>query len=507
MSTALTASSPRPSLPYTNEDLSSPEGLLHALLHLRQTVIREGDEIYRLWQSRIRRASFLASSRNLAHYLVLRRHDLRTLQTALMPWGLSSLGRIESRVLNQLDAAIATLGKLCHITAEPLPQRPELSAFFEGERLLQHHADELFGSLYGTRRVRMMVTLPSEAASNVEFVRDLLARGMDCARINCAHDTVADWEAMIGNIRKAEVDTGRRCKILMDLGGPKPRLKMASALTPVRVKVGDRLLLTRNVPEPGMYVAARCSIPEILDRVRVDERIWIDDGSIGTRVEAIAPEGVLLQVTHASTKGSKVRSDKGLNFPDSNLDLTPLTPKDLQDLDFVVGHADIIGYSFVQTAADIELLQREIGARLRGDSELPAIVAKIETPKAIKNLPELIVQAAGVQPLGIMIARGDLAVEIGYERLAEIQEEILWLCEASHIPVIWATQVLERLVKKGIPSRAEITDAAMAERAECVMLNKGRYIANAVTILDDVLTRMQTHQLKKTPQLRALRSW
>jgi pyruvate kinase len=98
-------------------------------------------------------------------------------------------------------------------------------------------------------------------------------------------------------------------------------------------------------------------------------------------------------------------------------------------------------------------------------------------------------------------------VEIGYQRLAEMQEEILWLSEAAHVPVIWATQVLEGLVKNGTPSRGEITDAAMSERAECVMLNKGPFVTGAVTILDDVLTRMQAHQLKKTPQLRALHSW
>lgn len=120
--------------------------------------------------------------------------------------------------------------------------------------------------------------------------------------------------------------------------------------------------------------------------------------------------------------------------------------------------------------------------------------------------PENLIQPELTEPQ-TLIARGDLAVEIGYQRLAEMQEEILWLCEAAHVPVIWATQVLENLVKKGIPSRAEITDAAMAERAECVMLNKGAYITEAVTILDDVLTRMQAHQLKKTPQLRALHSW
>ena len=107
-------------------------------------------------------------------------------------------------------------------------------------------------------------------------------------------------------------------------------------------------------------------------------------------------------------------------------------------------------------------------------------------------------------PVGIMIARGDLAVECGYERLAEVQEEILWICEAAHLPVIWATQVLESLAKKGHPSRAEITDAAMGERAECVMLNKGPHIVAAVSALDDILRRMQDHQSKKSSRLRPL---
>jgi pyruvate kinase len=105
---------------------------------------------------------------------------------------------------------------------------------------------------------------------------------------------------------------------------------------------------------------------------------------------------------------------------------------------------------------------------------------------------------------GIMIARGDLAVECGYERLAEVQEEILWFSEAAHMPVIWATEVLEKLAKKGLPSRAEITDAAMGVRAECVMLNKGPYILDAVCTLDDILERMQDHQQKKNSMLRPL---
>jgi len=106
-----------------------------------------------------------------------------------------------------------------------------------------------------------------------------------------------------------------------------------------------------------------------------------------------------------------------------------------------------------------------------------------------------------------MIARGDLAAEIGFERLAEMQEEILWICEAASVPAIWATQVLEGLVKHGVPSRGEMTDAAMAARAECVMLNKGPKVGVAVEILDGLLARMDAHVFKKTPTLRALKSW
>lgn len=116
----------------------------------------------------------------------------------------------------------------------------------------------------------------------------------------------------------------------------------------------------------------------------------------------------------------------------------------------------------------------------------------------------MLLAAMRSRAVGVMIARGDLAIECGYQRLAEVQEEILWICEAAHMPVIWATQVLESLAKTGVPSRSEITDAAMGERAECVMLNKGPYIVTAVGILDDILLRMQSHQEKKRSMLRKL---
>jgi pyruvate kinase len=495
---------------YSTLDLSDPRILLNTLQQLRQLVVQEGEELFNRWQGQIQRQDFLTSSLNLAYYLALRRHDLRSLQAALMPWGLSSLGRIEARVLPNLDAVIATLRAVCQEDSVKLPGHPPLEAFFEGDRLLQKHTEDVFGKTQTHRRVRIIVTLPTEAASNYEFVQDLIQRGCDCVRINCAHDTVTEWLAMINRVRLAETETRRSCKVLMDLGGPKPRIGIAIAPDPKQhIYRGECLLLTRELPTTigSNCFQASCSLPEVLDQLQVGATVWIDEGRIGACVESVTEKGVLLRITHARLTGEKLRPDKGLNFPDSDLCLSPLTDKDLQDLDFVATHADIVGYSFVREPADIELLQRELQARLPNKSSIPAIVAKIETPQAVRHLPELIIQAAGKQPFGIMIARGDLAVEIGYQRLAEIQEEILWLCEAAHIPVIWATQVLEKLVKHGIPSRAEMTDAAMAERAECVMLNKGPFVAEAVTILDDVLTRMEAHQLKKTPQLRALHSW
>ena len=187
--------------------------------------------------------------------------------------------------------------------------------------------------------------------------------------------------------------------------------------------------------------------------------------------------------------------------------MASLTEKDRSDLHFVVQHADMVGYSFVQTEADIAALLTELAKDAQPDKKPLAVVLKIETKRAVRNLPELIVHAAGKLPIVVMIARGDLAVELGFQRMAEMQEEILWLCEAARVPVIWATQVLEELAKEGLPTRAEVTDAAMANRAECVMLNKGPYVLDAIRMLDGLLIRMEGHQHKKTPQLRSLRSW
>lgn len=504
-------------------NLSTPQGLLSTLQELRQTLKTEGKAKFDEWNPHIERPEFLPSALNLAEYLALRRFDLRSLQVALKPWGLSSLGRIEARVIPNLDAVITTLEVICG--SESHHNRPPLEFFLEGDRLLQQHTEELFGE--SQRRVRIMVTLDTEAANNYEKVRGFIQSGANCMRINCAHDTPEIWEGMIKNIRQAEQETGISCKIMMDLGGPK--IRTGAVLAPLdkkRVFIGDQILLSRSlddvnegenpskaIPSAVDRFQTSCTIPSILDLLEIDTPVFIDDGKIQARVVDLqyplsdGELGILLEVINANPKGVKLLPEKGMNFPDTVLSLSPLTEKDLSDLDFVSTHADIIGYSFVQRPADIELLQQELDKRFGSGLCRPAIVAKIETAIAVTNLPELIVYAAGKQSFGVMIARGDLAVQIGYQRLAEIQEEILWLCEAAHVPVIWATQVLESLVKTGIPSRGEMTDAAMAERAECVMLNKGPFVAEAISILDDVLTRMEAHQSKKTPQLRALHSW
>jgi pyruvate kinase len=216
----------------------------------------------------------------------------------------------------------------------------------------------------------------------------------------------------------------------------------------------------------------------------------------------VEADRVVVRITHAPLKGAKLRADKGINLPDTDLRLSAMTAKDIEDLTFVAKHADVVELSFANTARDVELLQEHL-KRLGGRQ--PAIVLKIETRRGFENLPETLLTAMRWPCCGVMIARGDLAVECGFERLAEVQEEILWICEAAHIPVVWATQVLETLAKTGMPSRAEITDAAMGHRAECVMLNKGPHIVSAVRVLDDILRRMQAHQTKKRAMLRELR--
>ena len=279
------------------------------------------------------------------------------------------------------------------------------------------------------------------------------------------------------------------------------------------LKQGDLLVLTKDL-YPGRSATydgdgrlltsaiVGCTIPEVFDDVRSGESIWFDDGKIGGVIEKVEEKRIHVRITQARLRGEKLRSDKGINLPETDLHLAAMTAKDLEDLTFTAEHADVVELSFANTARDVELLQEHL-AHL--SDRQPAVVLKIETRRGFENLPEMLLTAMRSPCCGVMIARGDLAVECGFERLAEVQEEILWICEAAHVPVIWATQVLETLAKEGLPSRAEITDAAMGDRAECGMLNKGPHIVSALRVLDDILGRMQEHQFKKRPMLRELK--
>lgn len=570
------------------------------------------------------------SARNLLHYIALRRRDRRPLQTRLAALGLSSLGRAEAQALATIDAVLDVLHRINgNHGPSPAAQGGGLD-FARGERLLAEHAEALLGPKAARRDVRIMVTMPSEAADDPRIAYDLLAAGMDVMRINCAHDDAAAWERMIEHLRSAESTLGRKCKVAMDLGGPKLRtgplvpgpqvvkvrperdvcgrvsaparawftsqeapaappaaadatlpvppgwlakLKVGDRLrvhdardakrtlyvsettdegcfaeafqtayfvpgTVVRrdggkgngsgreaavgalpaleqaivLKPGDRLVVTRDaVPgRPALFdaegrttipAAIGCTLPEVFDDVREGESIWFDDGKIGGRIESIEPGRVIVRIERAKSKGDKLRGDKGINLPESALRLAAMTEQDVRDLPFVAEHADVVDLSFANTAADVESLHRRLEALGRS----PAVVLKIETRRGFENLPEMLFVAMQAPCCGVMIARGDLAVECGFERLAEVQEQILWFCEAAHVPVIWATQVLESLAKDGLPSRAEVTDAAMGNRAECVMLNKGPHAPAAVRALDDILQRMEAHQDKKRSMLRELR--
>ncbi|QDV52860.1 pyruvate kinase [Gimesia fumaroli] len=615
----------------TSSDLTSEdyEPVLKELATIRSEMVIEADRSRSLLDQV--HPCYRESARNLLHYLALRHHDIRPLQIRLAALGLSSLGRAESHVMATVDAVLDVLHRLAGHSLEQSAAEPAVINFATGERLLVEHTETLLGPAVPGRWVRIMVTMPSEAADDYHLVHDLLQQGMDCMRINCAHDDATAWLRMIEHLRRAEKSLGRSCQVIMDLAGPKlrtgplepgpavvkirPRRDLLGQVTaPARVwlfaetnpqpspspadaclpvpepwlsrmhqgeeiqltdargsrrtltivdltdegcwaeavqttyvipgtvlkhehKVakakhreaavgdiaatendltlfqGDQLIITRNL-EPGRPVThdsagevltpaqIGCTIPDVFNDVRAGQSIWFDDGKIGGVIEKVDSTRVLVRITQARLSGAKLRADKGINLPESNLSLNALTDKDLADLAFVAQHADVVEMSFANRAEDVEMLQQYL---TRLDGRQPAIVLKIETRRGFENLPDMLLTAMRSPCCGVMIARGDLAVESGFERLAEVQEEILWICEAAHVPVIWATQVLESLAKEGMPSRAEITDAAMGHRAECVMLNKGQHVLHAVRTLDDILRRMQSHQTKKRAMLRELR--
>jgi pyruvate kinase len=479
------------------------EGPLKQFESLVSDVRREGERRLKSWEPLLSRPAFRPSAANLAHYLALRSQDLRPLQIALSERGLSSLGRCEAHVLQSLTATGAALQCIAGDGGGAFPAPGWMEA---ASRQIEAHSVEVFGEDPTGPRSRIMVTVGA-AQADEDHIHALIAAGADCFRINCAHDGPEVWEKIMRHVRLAAKSLNRDCRVLMDLAGPKIRIAQAAGPGKLRAKLGDEIFLQSAIgPRAPRAITITSTHPGIAARLSPGQSVSIDDGKLECVVQDSASDGIRLRVSRVRPKGVKLRAGKGLNYPGLDLDLPPLTKKDLSDLDYVVAHADIVGFSFVQRPEDIALLQEELQRRL-ADRPLPPLVIKVETRLALANLPELIVAAAGRQPAAVMIARGDLAVELGLEQLSETQEQLLWLCEAAHIPVVWATQVLDELLKTGAPSRAETTDATMAQRAECVMLNKGAHAIDAVRFLDNILHRMDKHVAKKSPLLGPLSHW
>jgi pyruvate kinase len=585
----------------------------------RNLELRFEDELARV------HPDFHASAKNLIAYLALRQVDIRNLQEQLALLGLSSLGRAEHNVIASIRMVQKALRKMA--TGQDYDLLAEHRSIERSTHLLDSHIEHILGRNTDGRDVRIMVTLPTEAADDYKLVHDMIMSGMDMARINCAHDDEDCWMRMIDNINRAKSETGRSCRIMMDLAGPKLRTgdllpgpgvicvrpkrdslgrviapkrlrfvadryewtskkgavipvprkcisyaeigdvvrltdtrgkkrkltvidkdesglrlecyktayistgakirlqrmesgekikfrvgKLPPIDEPIVLNVGDTLILHRDSSpgEPALFDAdgavikpahISCRQPEIFSSITAGDPIHLNDGKIEGIVESVSDEELLIKITRAKALGSRLRGDRSINIPDSDIELQGLTDADRANLKFVVKHADAVSLSFISKPNDIVAVQNELK---KYDSQELGTIIKVETVQGFNNLPKLLLATMRHHPAGIMIARGDLAVECGWERLAEIQEEMLWMCEAAQLPIVWATQVLERETKKGRPSRAEITDAAMSQRADCVMLNKGPHILAAIEMLDNILRRMQNHQHKKTPILRKL---
>ncbi len=444
-----------------------------------------------------------ASAQNLLHYLAFRNGDYRALQDRLSSVGLSSLRAVESHVLNGINNVISWLDP------EEVAEGGALQDAKEASERLKNNKCKLFNAGDQCHDRIIMVTIDAKAAADVTHFTQLIEAGMNCARINTGHDTPADWQTAIASIKEASKRVGYPCAIYLDLSGPKIRVsqlynKHGEKKNKIALEKGASLLITEPGygPESLKMPTVELAFHNILRDAEPGQLILFDDGVLIARVLKKEKHAVIAEVRR--TKGSaprKLKIQNGVALPGLKLPVNAITDDDIKALNSFAREIDIAGISFAMSAADV----RQMAALIQKYGwEHLGVVVKIETLSAFESLPEILLELMHVQHAGIMIARGDLALEVGMTRLAEVQEEILWMCEAASIPVIWATQVLDNLTREGIPSRAEITDAAMSVQAECVMLNKGAYIKESVKVLKLILEKMRMHHNKKTSEMRSL---
>ena len=552
-----------------------------------------------------------ASAKNLIHYLAYRSLNTKKLYSFLNANGLGAFKDIEDNVMGNLTL----IRQLLYILAGKNKTVLHKNRVFPSieSNAYQEKLNLLFGDKDNKgRSTRIMVTQPSLAAHRPSLMEEMMDCGMNCIRINCAHDNQNEWEKMICHSKRIATKKKRNIAITMDLAGPKIRtgsiapgpkvlhlapkkdaqgiakkavrlgllplsapypnsdkdymhipLAMFLKLVPgdeivcrdnagkeikfnvidvheeikwatchssaylrpglsltllkdtstyllgdippiqehLLLKKGDLLNITSKMIDgsPAKYgkqgkllrpAQIPCTSQEVFKDVRSGQSIVFDDGKISGIIRKNCIDHLQIEITKAKPDGSKLKSDKGINFPESKLKLSGLTPKDKADLKFVARHADVVNMSFVNTPDDVRELFDEL--KMAGVFNEMAAVLKIETLQGLDNIAAILLTGMQTRTMGIMIARGDLAIECGWEKIGIVQQELLKICRAAHTPVVWATQVLEQLTKKGVPSRAEITDAIMGQKADCIMLNKGDHITGAIHLLDRILVNLET---------------
>ena len=387
------------------------------------------------------------SAVNLLRYLVLRTYDLRRVHDGLSENGISSLRSGEGYTLKNVIDALKLI-RLIQGKTWKSNNSPKVVGYQKSKRLLHEHTNGLFNEKDRKCFTEIMVTLPSEASENKKLVHDLIAAGMEIARINLSHDTKAIWLKQHDMIRKQSKALQIPCKVVMDLGGPKIRTKEMLVrrkgkhflVDKFKVKNGDAFFLLSGCYGKPLkkakkkskvkFVGLSVNLPSILEDLKIGDPVFFDDGKFGAKVLCKMDKKIKVVIESGAKLKRALKVGKGINVPQTNLKLESLTKDDLASLPFALRHADIIGYSFVRRPSDVASLFKRIGRRLQDIG----IILKIENLEAFRNLPLILLEAMKCPKLGVMIARGDLAVEVGPERMSEIQDEIIWICEAAHIP-------------------------------------------------------------------------
>ncbi len=329
------------------------------------------------------------------------------------------------------------------------------------------------------RQARILATL-GPASSTYEQIRALHLAGADVFRLNFSHGSHEDHAERLGMIRDIERESGRPIGVLLDLQGPKLRVGRIDGGR-VRLEAGQGFRLDLD-DTPGSAARAPLPHPEIFAALRAGTELLLDDGKIRLRVDACGADFADTTVV----VGGPLSDRKGVNVPGVVLPISPLTDKDLRDLDFGLElGVDWVALSFVQRAQDIVEARARVGGRAW-------IMAKLEKPSAIEDLDAIVAEADGV-----MVARGDLGVELAPERVPVLQRRIVRACRAAGKPVVVATQMLESMISSPVPTRAEASDVASAiyDGADAVMLSAesaaGQYPVEAVTIMDRIIAEVE----------------